>query len=583
MYVDDQQLQKYVGDNHLVDDESLTHAIKNVSEHHVTLAEALLHTGKVSEDRLQEISANIQNVPFVDLTEIKILPEVLNRVPEPLAKRHNIVAYQEHEGILDVAMLDVDNLPVLDALRKATGLSIVPHATHTTSIQSALVQYRKSLNVEFNEIIQKQIASINLKNTETDENISSDELKKMAEDLPVIKIVDTLISHAILQNASDIHMEPEEETLVIRYRIDGILHDAMSLPKKITPGVIVRIKVLANLRLDEKRLPQDGRFKTSFDNQDVSFRVSTLPTYFGEKVVIRILKENSHGLNLEALGFHGDGLEHIHEAMNQKTGLILVSGPTGSGKTTTLYTMLDILNTPDVNISTVEDPIEYQVNRINQTQVRSDIGLTFAAGLRSLLRQDPDILMVGEIRDKETVSLAVNAALTGHLVLSTIHTNSAAGVIPRMIDMGIETFLLTSTIKTVTAQRLVRVLSDSKEKYFLSEEQKSKLEKVVDLERVLSFLKKEKIVGPEDTWKTIPLYTAVPTPDCESGYSGRIGIHEILHLSENIKKILTKGATQAEIEEHAIAEGMLTMIEDGMFKAAQGITTTEEVLRVISD
>lgn len=292
------------------------------------------------------------------------------------------------------------------------------------------------------------------------------ELKELAEDLPIVRIVDTLISHAILQGASDIHIEPSEGSVVVRYRIDGILHDAMTLPKNTGPGITARVKVLSNLKLDEKRLPQDGRFKISGEDGNVSFRVSTLPTYYGEKTVIRILRENAHGFNLEGLGFHGEALERIHEGMKQKSGMILASGPTGSGKTTTLYTMLDILNTAEVNISTIEDPIEYQMNRINQTQTKSEIGLTFANGLRTLLRQDPDIIMVGEIRDGETASLAVNAALTGHLVLSTIHTNSAAGAIPRMIDMGVEPFLIVSTVKTVIAQRLVRRLAEPKENIF---------------------------------------------------------------------------------------------------------------------
>jgi len=583
MYINDEQLTKYLIDKDLIKEKDLSLSIENAAKHNVPLIEAFVHTGNFSEEKIREIVAEIKGVSFIDLSEIKIEQTTLQRIPESIAKKHNIIAFKEEGGVLSVATLDIDNLPIIDSIRKSTGLKIVVYVTNATSMQSALVQYRRSLNIEFDDIIKKQVSTLNLKEGVDESDLSPAELKKMAEDLPIIKIVDTLISHAILQNASDVHIEPEENSLIIRFRVDGILHDAMSLPKQITPGVIVRIKVLANLRLDEKRLPQDGRFKTVFNSQDVSFRVSILPTYFGEKVVIRILRESAHGFSLEAIGLHGEGLEHVHEAMSQKTGLILVSGPTGSGKTTTLYTMLDILNTTDVNISTVEDPIEYQVDRINQTQVRSDIGLTFAAGLRSLLRQDPDILMVGEIRDKETVSLAVNAALTGHLVLSTIHTNSAAGVIPRMIDMGIETFLITSTIKTISAQRLVRVLCDSKEKYHLSDEEKSKLEKVVDLDKVLSFLKKEKIVKAKDTWKTIYFYKAVSTPECESGYSGRIGIHEVLHLDEPIKKLITSGATESDIEEMAVKGGMLTMIEDGIFKAVQGMTTTEEVLRVVSD
>ncbi len=405
----------------------------------------------------------------------------------------------------------------------------------------------------------------------------------MAEDLPVIKIVDSLISHAILQSTSDIHIEPGEKDLVIRYRIDGILHDAMTLPKDAAPAVTARIKVLSNLKLDEKRLPQDGRFKMIIDDAPVSFRVSTLPTYFGEKTVIRILKESSHGFTLEGLGFHGESLERIHEGMKQHSGIVLASGPTGSGKTTTLYTMLDILNTPEVNISTVEDPIEYQMPRINQTQVKSEIGMTFANGLRALLRQDPNIIMVGEIRDGETASLAVNAALTGHLVLSTIHTNSAAGAIPRLIDMGVEPFLIASTAKVIVAQRLVRRLTTAKEQYFLTEGEITALGKAVDLEHARTFLEAEKIIKPGIAWKEIPFYRPKANEESEDGYKGRVGIHEALKVSGAIKEIILRGGSADEVEAQGKKEGMMTMIEDGIFQAIQGQTTIDEVLRVVSE
>ncbi len=413
------------------------------------------------------MEAFVLGIPFISLVDEKIDIAVLSLIPEPIAHNYNIISYKKSEAGLEVAMLDVDDLPVIDFIKKRSGLKILPRLTDTASIRSALVQYRKSLQAEFNDIIEKETVSLQEISKDADEG-SEEDLKKMAKELPVIKIVDSLISHAILQNASDVHIEPGENELTVRYRIDGILHDAMVLDKSAGTGITARIKVLSNLKLDEKRLPQDGRFKIDQNGEKISFRVSTLPTFFGEKTVIRILKENAHGFSLEGLGFHGEGLERIHSSLKQKTGMVLATGPTGSGKTTTLYTMLDILNKPEVNISTIEDPIEYQMPRVNQTQVKSEIGLTFANGLRTLLRQDPDIIMVGEIRDGETASLAVNASLTGHLVLSTIHTNSAVGAIPRMIDMGVEPFLIVSTVKTIIAQRLVRKLISNKEKYFLS-------------------------------------------------------------------------------------------------------------------
>lgn len=582
MYIDETQLQHHLIDKDILSQKEIEDIIEHSDNHGASLYEALMHTGSIEEEELKKIIAEIRGVPYVDVRDITIPAHVLELIPEALARRHALIPFEMNEEVLHIAMTDIDNSAIVQTLKKSLKKNIIPHLTTLSSLQSGFVQYRKSLHDEFDALIQKEVHEGD-GIAEVDEDASPEDLKKLAEDMPVIKIVDTIISHAVLEGASDVHIEPEEDKAIVRYRVDGILHDAMTLPKNITPGVAVRIKVLSHLRLDEKRLPQDGRFKMELEDQRVSFRVSTLPTYFGEKVVMRILRESSHGMSLEKLGFHGQGYETIHDAMGQKTGLILVSGPTGSGKTTTLYTILDLLNTTEVNISTVEDPIEYQVERINQTQVRSEIGLTFAEGLRSLLRQDPDILMVGEIRDSETVSLAVNAALTGHLVLSTIHTSSAAGVIPRMIDMGIEPFLITSTIKTVIGQRLIRVLTDAKEEYFLSKEEKAKLAKVIDLDHVLDALKKEKIVGADATWETIPLYRAVPSEHSESGYAGRMGIYEVLRITPEVKKAVINGANEEDIEAAAKKAGMLTMIEDGMFKAVQGITTTEEVLRVISE
>ena len=405
----------------------------------------------------------------------------------------------------------------------------------------------------------------------------------MAEDVPVVRVVNALLKHAIIQNASDIHIEPMENEVLVRYRIDGLLHDAMTLPKNTAASITARIKVLSNLKLDEKRLPQDGRFKMAVDNEKVSFRVSLLPTYYGEKTVMRLLRENGGGYSLEGLGFHGQGLERLHHAMKQTTGMILTSGPTGSGKTTTLYTILDLLNTPNVNISTIEDPIEYQMARVNQTQVRPEIDFTFSRGLRALVRQDPDIIMVGEIRDSETASLAVNASLTGHLVLSTLHTNSAAGAIPRLMDMGVEPFLLSSTIRVVIGQRLVRRLFGPKESYKLSKEEIVSLKKVIDFEKLLTALRDENVIKKTDTVEDLVFSKPLPSEDAPDGYKGRMVINEVLMVSSAINELIIKQASSDKIEAQARSEGMLTMAEDGFFKAVQGGTTIEEVLRVISE
>ncbi len=585
MQIDLVQLKKFIVESGLVSPADIAAAEESpeVKSKQDNLGNALVSAGKLKASELKRIEAYIIGIPFVNLGTEKIDFDTLSLIPEPIARTNNVIAFKKTDNTLEVAMLDVDDLPTIDFVKKKTGLKIIPVLTDDISIKSALQQYKKSLKADFDNIISKEAVSVKTEKENDGEEKSEKDLKEMAEDLPIVKIVDTLIAHAISQGTSDIHIEPEEEAMVVRYRIDGILHDAMTLPKDVAPGIVARIKVLSNLKLDEKRLPQDGRFKISNEGEKVSFRVSTLPTYYGEKVVMRLLRENSHGYSLEGLGFHGEAFERIHTAMKKKTGMILAAGPTGSGKTTTLYTVLDLLNTTDVNISTVEDPIEYQMPRINQTQVKPEIGLTFANGLRTLLRQDPDIIMVGEIRDGETAALAVNASLTGHLVLSTIHTNSAAGAIPRMIDMGVEPFLIVSTVKTIIAQRLVRKLTSVKEKYMPTKAEIESIGKIVDLERVLTFLKAEKVVAEDATWETIPLYRPKKNEESEEGYKGRVGIHEVLEVSNTIKELILKGSSQAQIEEQAKKEGMMTMIEDGFFLAVQGQTTTEEVLRVISE
>ncbi len=582
MFVEDAQLYKFILDSGLVSKEDLEDAKKQTDANDKRLGDVLVSAGKITADNLRRMQAYVLGIPFVDLKGKKIPFETLSLIPEPIARSHNIVAFKKTDAALEVAMLDVNDLSAIDFIKKKVNLKIMPRLSDSDSIKEALVQYQKSLKAEFGDIIQKETATMKTISEEKGEAVTESDLKKIAEDLPVVRIVDTLVKHAILQNASDIHIEPMEDQVLVRYRIDGLLHDAMVLPKAAGPSISARIKVLSNLKLDEKRLPQDGRFKVDMSNEKVSFRVSILPTYYGEKTVMRLLRESVSGFTLEYLNFHGESLERIHKALTQSTGMILTTGPTGSGKTTTLYTMLDILNQPDVNISTIEDPIEYQMARINQTQVRPEIGFSFAQGIRTLVRQDPDIIMVGEIRDNETAALAVNAALTGHLVLSTLHTNSAAGAMPRLLDMKVESFLLVSTLDIVIGQRLVRRLTDTKEQYKLSKAEFSQLQKVVDLDRVLEALKAEKVVKAGDTWDKIAFWKPVPSAE-NDGFKGRVGIHEVLKMTQTIKDLIMKNATSSEIEAQAKKEGMLTMIEDGIFKCVQGLTTIEEVLRVVSE
>lgn len=583
MRILDEQLKRFIIDAGLITKTDIAAAEKIAKEEKRTLAEALIAHGHMTEDDMRRVESYVLGIPFVSLKDTKIDFATLTLIPEPVARNHNIIAYKKNEDSLEVAMLDTADLPAIDFIKKKVGLKIQPRLTDTESMRTALRQYQKNLKDEFGDLIMQDASKLKVLAEENGEEMSESDLKKAADDLPVVRIVDTLLRHAIIQGASDIHIEPLEEDVVVRYRVDGILHDAMKLPKMAAGSIAARIKVLSNLKLDQKRLPQDGRFKMEMDGQKVAFRVSMLPIFFGEKIVMRLLRENRSGFSLEGIGFHGSTLDRIHRATRATTGIILVTGPTGSGKSTSLYTVLDLLNTPDVNISTIEDPIEYQMARVNQSQVKPEIGFTFAAGLRSLMRQDPDIIMVGEIRDEETASLAINAALTGHLVLATLHTNSAAGTVARLLDMGAESFLLVSTLRVAIGQRLVRKLADDKLPYILTKAEREELSEKVDLDLVLNTLRAEKIVKEDATWNDIPFYHAKEKGVTEDGYQGRMGIHEVLEMSPTLKEMVMAEKTGDEIQVQARKEGMLTMIEDGIFKAAQGHTTIEEVLRVINE
>lgn len=589
MRIDEKQLKDFIADSGLIPNAEIESAEEEAKKTKKSIGEILMSRGKINDDDLRRMQAYILGIPFVNLKGQIIDHEVLSLIPEPIARSHNIVAFKKNDGVLEVAMLNTDDLEAINSIKKKVGVKILPRLTDSESLRSALVQYQKNLKDEFGDIIQTESAGLKtiaeaVAGESGGKGESEGDLKKLAEELPVVKIVDTLLKHAIIQGASDIHIEPLETEVLVRYRIDGILHDAMVLPKHVAPSLTARIKVLSSLKLDEKRLPQDGRFKIEMDGEKVSFRVSTLPTYYGEKTVMRLLRESVSGFTLESIGFHGAGLEAVHKALQHTTGMLLTTGPTGSGKSTTLYTMLDILNTPDVNISTVEDPIEYQMKRVNQTQVKPEIGLSFASGLRSLVRQDPDIIMVGEIRDTETAALAINASLTGHLVLSTLHTNSAAGAIPRLVDMKIEPFLLVSTLDVIIGQRLARQLSKEKEKYKLTKAEVESLGKLVDMPRILENLREEKIIKAKDGWGDIDFYRPPKTlKDKDEGYHSRLGIYEVMNVSSAVKDIIIKGGTAEDIALQAKKEGMLTMLEDGLFKAAQGLTSIEEVLRVVSE
>jgi type IV pilus assembly protein PilB len=597
MRVEDNQLKLFLSEFNLISKKELDLTLDEAKKKKEKLGDVILRKKLISKEELDKLTAYILGIPFVDLKKSEINPEILKIIPEPVSRQYRAVAFEKRGKQLKVAMLDPGDLQFIDFISKKTGLEIIPCLTNEEGLKKALQFFQKSLKAEFGEMVsgagflekEGEGEGFVIKSGEKEEGEINLDLRKAAEDLPVIKIVDTFLKHAILQQASDIHIEPEEKDVVIRYRIDGVLHDAMTLPKVILPGIIARIKILSNLKIDEHRLPQDGRFKIESDDYKVAFRVSIIPVFDGEKVVMRLLNEGSNNLTLKQVGFRKRDLDVINKEIEKPNGMILVVGPTGSGKTTTLYTISAILNTSDVNISTLEDPIEYRMPRVNQSQINAKINFTFASGLRALLRQDPDIIMVGEIRDRETAELAVHAALTGHLVLSTLHTNSAAGTLPRIKEMGVESFLIASTANVIISQRLVRkICSECKEEYNLDESLYNSFSQNFDIDKMSELIKKNNIIeknykSDKEMWLNIKFAKGKGCNKCRNGYKGRLGIFEVLQISDKVKKLINSSAPGEEIEEAARSEGMTTMLEDGVIKIVQGITSIEEVMRVTKE
>ncbi len=549
---------------------------KEASEKKMNLLEFLLVDKIIDEAKtFEKIAKTKYKLPFIDLSSQTIRKDVLQLIPEPIAQFHYIVAFDKTDDKLKVATLDPGDLQTITFIEKKVGLPLEIYYTTPSSLENVLKQYHKSLKAEFEKISKKSKEEVG----------ESEKLKELAEDLPIIRVVDTLLEYAIFEGASDIHIEPEEKEVRIRYRIDGMLREVMTLPKKIHPGLVARIKILSNLKLDEHRLPQDGRFKIENDEYKISFRVSVIPIFDGEKIVMRLLSESNRILTLEQLGFQGNSLERIKRNIDKPHGMVLVTGPTGSGKTTTLYTILNILNKPKVNITTIEDPIEYRMPRVNQSQVNPKIGYTFAAGLRAFLRQDPDIIMVGEIRDEETAEIAVNAAMTGHLVLATLHTNDAATALPRLQDMKVASFLVASTVNVIIAQRLVRkVCPNCVTKYKLDKEVIKELNEQFNTEDIFKSFRDNKLLKKgEKKWSDLYFYKGKGCAQCKDGYKGRIGIYEVLEVTPEISDLVVKKASADTVLKKAVEQGMHTMLIDGMLKAKSGVTTIEEIIRVTKE
>lgn len=544
----------------------------------------------VDEKTLTKAFADYAQIPYIELDPRDIPSDVLNKIPERIARQYNAILFKVDEnGVQHLAMDDPDDVLAVNFIEKQLGANTKIYIAPHENILSTLESYRGDVNQELNEVIDIQRADNTENETVSDEDV--------AEDSPIAQTVNLLLEYAIRSHASDIHIEPREEFVQVRYRIDGVLKEVNRLPRNVLGALISRIKILSNLKIDERRVPQDGRFKIKVGGRQYALRVSTLPVSDGEKVVLRILDESNQAVSLESLGYWGKSLRSMQQSLTEPNGMILVTGPTGSGKSTSLFSALSILNTPDVNISTVEDPVEYKIPGVNQTQTNSKAGMTFANGLRALLRQDPNIIMIGEIRDSETADLGVQAALTGHLVFSTLHTNNAATCLPRLLDMGIEPFLIASTVKAVVGQRLVRRLRhETRVSYTPTEEEKQIVIKMFNLKPGQDFKyihELEKQAAADGVGGDTPLSTdengiktlwrANPDDDADGaldGYKGRIGIYEVLNNTVEMQKLIVARATSTQLQDQAILDGMITIQTDGLIKALRGETTIEEVFRV---
>lgn len=551
----------------------------------------LVQSRVIDNETLTKAIAQVSAVPYVNLVDVTIEQKVLALLPREIAERYMAVPLGELGEAnstakrLAIAMLDANNVQAVDFLANKIQRPLKVYMASEQGIQHVLDQYKTDLAKGVGEAI--SATSDSSAGSPADQSANA---LVISQDSPISRALNTILEYAVRARASDIHIEPAEAELRIRCRIDGVLREIMKLPKSIEPALISRIKILSNLKIDEHRVPQDGQFAVHVSNKDVDLRIAISPVVWGEQVIIRLLDKSGSSFKLEEMGYAGRALRTIRKGIAKPNGMVLTSGPTGSGKSTSLYALISEIKSDMVNIVTLEDPVEYKMAGVNQIQVNPEVGLTFATGLRSILRQDPDIVMVGEIRDKETANLAVQAALTGHLVFSTLHTNSAAGVLPRLLDMGIEPFLIASTVNTIIGQRLVRRLSDKKDPVAANEREVLTIHETIG--GLLPKTKEEVAKVSEDLgYKDLPLagenaYTLMKgkdSPGAPGGYKGRVGLYEVMDVTETIQNLIVKRATSAEIQREAITEGMVTMRQDGYLKALQGLTTLEEVNRVAAN
>ncbi|MBI4100967.1 Flp pilus assembly complex ATPase component TadA [Candidatus Microgenomates bacterium] len=547
----------------------------------------LVEKKQISSEDLTKLTARATNVPYVNLLKATIEPEITKLLPRDVAEQFMTVPLGEMEGKLAVGMLDPSNIQAIDYVSGKVGRPLAVFMASQEGINHVLAQYSTDVAADVRGAI---ATSLDLGTKDLDSTKGAQAVATLVQDSPITRALKAILDYAVQGGASDVHIEPTAKDVRIRCRIDGILREVMTLPKSVEPALISRVKILSSLKIDEHRIPQDGQFQFTSGSQEIDVRVAISPVVWGEQVVLRLLNKEDRDLTLEDLGLKGRALRLVNEGSERPHGMILSTGPTGSGKSTTLYTLLQKIKSEAINVVTLEDPVERKIEGVNQIQVNPAVGLTFASGLRSVLRQDPDVVLVGEIRDKETATLAVQAALTGHLVLSTLHTNSAAGVLPRLLDMGIEPFLIASTVNTVIGQRLVRRICKDFTKYQSSlAETRAINDKIGQLlpKSQEEVTKKAQDYGYEDlpllSQNAYTLFKGKASDECPGGYKGRIGIFEVFNMSDAMEQLLTKHATSGQIQEQAQKEGMIIMQQDGYFKAVKGVTTLEEVERVAAE
>jgi type IV pilus assembly protein PilB len=561
---------------------------KEAAKQRKSLVTLLLDRKVISNEVFTKLLASVSGVPYVNLTNAQVEQSVLDLLPRDVAEHFMAVPLGEVQKRLAVAMLDANNVQAVDYLSNKIGRPLKVYMASEEGIKHILEQYRTNLEEGVSAAV--ETANAEAGTATVQKPGQTQDIKTIVQDSPISRALSTILEYAARARASDVHIEPLENDLKIRCRIDGVLREIMRLPKSIEPALVSRVKILSNLKIDEHRIPQDGQFAIHVAGQDIDLRIAISPVVWGEQVIIRLLNKTATSFKLEEMGYAGRALRAIRKGIKKPNGMVLTSGPTGSGKSTSLYALVQEIKSDAINIVTLEDPVEYKMEGVNQIQVNPEVGLTFASGLRSILRQDPDVVLVGEIRDRETANLAVQAALTGHLVFSTLHTNSAAGVLPRLLDMGVEPFLIASTVNTVIGQRLVRRVSEERETY-----QSTALEAQSIQETIGMILPKDRAsvanISADLGYKDLPLagqkaYTLVKgkdTPQTPGGYKGRVGLYEVMDMTEGIQNLIIKHATSAEIQRKAIEQGMVTMRQDGYLKALQGLTTLEEVNRVAAN